>query len=95
LKAPSTRRFLSVDLPLKSFFWLGPLLFLIMHAYVLLHFVMLAGKVHVFDAQLRAQIATRPVIPVGQGFGPYVIAGRWPISSLPHCKAPHRLPGLG
>jgi hypothetical protein len=24
--------FLSVDLPLKSFFWLGPLLFLIMHA---------------------------------------------------------------
>ena len=48
--------FLNVDLPLKGFFWLGPALFLIVHTYVLLHFVMLAGKVAVFDAQLRAQI---------------------------------------
>ena len=28
----------SYDLPMKGFFWLGPLLFLIVHAYVLLHF---------------------------------------------------------
>src|SRR6266404_2051520 len=44
--------FLNVDLPLKGFFWLGPALFLIMHAYVLLHFVIFAGKIRVFDAQL-------------------------------------------
>jgi len=48
--------FLNVDLPLKGFFWLGPALFLIVHTYVLLHFVMLASKVGVFDVQLRAQI---------------------------------------
>ena len=42
--------------PLKGFFWLGPALFLRVHTYVLLHFVMLAGKVGVFDVQLRAQI---------------------------------------
>jgi len=48
--------FLNVDLPLEGFFWLGPALLLVLHAYVLLHFVMLAGKVGMFDAQLRAQI---------------------------------------
>jgi hypothetical protein len=49
--------FLQVDLPLLGFFWLGPAIFLIVHAYVLLHFVMLAGKVGDFDTELRAQIA--------------------------------------
>ena len=48
--------FLGVDLPLKGFFVLGPLLFLIVHAYVLLHFAMLSGKVRVFDTELRGQI---------------------------------------
>src|SRR6266446_4372199 len=55
-ESPVRLPFLNVDLPLKGFFWLGPALFLIIHAYVLLHFVMLAGKVGVFDVQLRAQI---------------------------------------
>jgi len=36
---------------------LGPLVFLIVHAYVLLHFVLLAGKVGAFHAELQAQIA--------------------------------------
>jgi hypothetical protein len=49
--------FLNVDLPLRGFFWFGPALFLITHTYVLLHFVLFAGKVGVFDAQLRAQIS--------------------------------------
>jgi len=49
--------FLNVELPLLGFFWLGPLLFIILHAYVLLHFAMLAVKVGVFHAELRAQIA--------------------------------------
>src|SRR6516162_8175196 len=55
-ESPVRLPFLNVDLPLKGFFWLGPALFLIVHTYVLLHFVMLAGKVGVFDAQLPAQI---------------------------------------
>jgi uncharacterized protein YjbI with pentapeptide repeats len=56
LENPVRLPFLNVDLPLKGFSWLGPALFLIVHTYVLLHFVMLAGKVAVFDAQLRTQI---------------------------------------
>ena len=48
--------FLGVELPLLGFFVLGPLLFLVLHAYVLLHFAMLAGKVGVFHSELRAQI---------------------------------------
>src|ERR1043165_7658882 len=53
--------FLSVDLPLIGFFVLGPALFLIVHAYVLVHFAMLAGKVGVFHAELQAQIADETV----------------------------------
>jgi hypothetical protein len=49
--------FLNVDLPLVFFFWLGPLLFLIAHTYVLLHFVLLAGKVRTFHIDLGAQIS--------------------------------------
>jgi uncharacterized protein YjbI with pentapeptide repeats len=53
--------FLNVDLPLLGFFALGPAIFLIVHTYVLLHFVLLAGKVGDFDAELRAQIADEEV----------------------------------
>ena len=42
---------------LKAFFGVGAARLLIVHAYVLLHFVLLAGKVGAFDAELRAQIA--------------------------------------
>jgi uncharacterized protein YjbI with pentapeptide repeats len=49
--------FLNVDLPLIGFFVLGPAVFLIVHAYVLLHFAMLADKVGVFHAELQAQIS--------------------------------------
>src|SRR3954453_6804674 len=48
--------FLNVELPLIAFFVLGPLLFLIVHAYTLLHFAMLAGKVGAFHNELQAQI---------------------------------------
>src|SRR6478672_6716491 len=41
-ESPVKLPFLNVDLPLIGFFVLGPGLFLIVHAYVLLHFVMLA-----------------------------------------------------
>ncbi len=57
LESPVKLPFLYVDLPLLRFFLVGPLIFLIVHAYVLLHFVLLAGKVGDFDAELKAQIA--------------------------------------
>jgi hypothetical protein len=48
--------FLNVELPLKAFFVLGPLIFLVVHTYVLLHFLLLAGKVGAFHAELQKQI---------------------------------------
>jgi hypothetical protein len=56
LESPVKLPFLSVDLPLLGFFVLGPAIFLIVHTYVLLHFVLLAGKVGDFDAELDGQI---------------------------------------
>src|SRR6516162_2005155 len=47
-ESPVKLPFLNVDLPLVGFFMLGPALFLVVHAYVLLHLVLLAGKVGVF-----------------------------------------------
>src|SRR5262249_30636044 len=52
LENPIKLPFLGVELPLIGFFVLGPLLFLIVHAYVLLHLVLLAGKVGAFHSAL-------------------------------------------
>src|SRR6266849_2197986 len=60
-ESPIRLPFLSVDLPLVGFFVLGPALFLIVHTYVLLHFVMLADKVGVFHGELQAQIVDEDV----------------------------------
>jgi uncharacterized protein YjbI with pentapeptide repeats len=56
-ESPIKLPFLNVDLPLIGFFALVPLLFLIVHAYVLLHLVLLASKVDAFHTELEAQIA--------------------------------------
>src|SRR5260370_18158186 len=48
--------FLNVDLPLTGFFLFAPIVFIIIHAYVLLHFVLLADKIGGFHRELRAQI---------------------------------------
>ena len=48
--------FLNVDLPIVSFFLFGPVLFLIVHTYVLIHLVLFAGKVGIFHSELRAQV---------------------------------------
>jgi hypothetical protein len=56
LENPVKLPFLDIELPLKAFFVLGPLVFLIVHAYVLLHFVLLAGKIGAFHLELQAQI---------------------------------------
>src|SRR5271156_6038764 len=57
LENPVKLPFLNVELPLKAFFVLGPLVFLILHAYVLLHFVLLAGKIGAFHLELQEQVA--------------------------------------
>ena len=56
LESPVKLPFLNVELPLKAFFILGPLVFLVVHAYVLLHFLLLAGKVGAFHAELQGQV---------------------------------------
>jgi len=56
LESPVKLPFLNVELPLKAFFILGPLVFLILHAYVLLHFVLLAGRIGAFHLELETQI---------------------------------------
>jgi uncharacterized protein YjbI with pentapeptide repeats len=61
LEDPVKLPFLGIDLPLVGFFVLAPGLFLIVHAYVLLHFVLFAGKVGVFDSELQAQISDEEV----------------------------------
>jgi len=61
LESPVKLPFLNVDLPLLGFFWLGPAIFLIVHAYVLLHFVLLAGKVGDFHTELTKQISDEEV----------------------------------
>ena len=53
--------FLNVELPLIAFFALGPLLFLIVHAYTLLHFVLLAGKVDAFQDRLTREIENNDI----------------------------------
>jgi hypothetical protein len=61
LENPVKLPFLSdVPLPLIAFFFLAPMVFIISHAYTLLHFVMLAAKVGVFDAELRRQLGDAP-----------------------------------
>ena len=47
--------FLNVELPLKAFFALAPFVVLIIHAYALMHFVMLGKKASRFHNELRRQ----------------------------------------
>ena len=49
--------FLNVELPLVAFFALSPILFVISHAYTLMHFVMLAAKVGTYDAEHREKVS--------------------------------------
>ena len=76
--------FLNVDLPLVGFFVLGPALFLIVHAYVLLHFALLADKVGNFQSELQAQISDystsarlRQLLP--SNIFVQVLAGPWEV----------------
>lgn len=56
LESPVDLPFLNIKLPLKAFFVLAPILFLIVHAYVLAHFAMLSDKAKAFHDRLTAKI---------------------------------------
>jgi hypothetical protein len=53
--------FLNIELPLLAFFFLAPILFLVVHAYTLVHLVMLTDKAKHFDTVLRKQIGDENV----------------------------------
>jgi hypothetical protein len=69
LENPVKFPFLNVELPLKAFFVLGPLVFLIVHACVLLHFVLLTA-----DRRLSCQIAGAGGLGAGKGAATPAIA---------------------
>jgi uncharacterized protein YjbI with pentapeptide repeats len=48
--------FLSIELSLPAFFVLSPIIFLISHSYTLIHFVLLAGKIRLFEYELNRQL---------------------------------------
>ena len=50
LQAPVKLPFLNIELPLLAFFFLAPLLLLLIHAYTLVHLVLLARRVAQFNA---------------------------------------------
>jgi hypothetical protein len=54
LQNPVKLPFLNIELPLLAFFFLAPLLFLLTHAYTLVHLVLLANRVAQFNDELRA-----------------------------------------
>jgi hypothetical protein len=54
--------FLNIELPLLAFFFLAPILFIIVHAYTLVHLVMLTEKTKRYDQALHdphAKLRTR------------------------------------
>jgi uncharacterized protein YjbI with pentapeptide repeats len=56
LENPVKLPFLNVELPLVAFFALAPVLFVISHAYTLMHFVLLAAKAGNFGTELKTQV---------------------------------------
>jgi uncharacterized protein YjbI with pentapeptide repeats len=57
LENPVRLPILGVDLPTKSFFILGPLIFLVLHAFVLLHFVLLSTKIEAFNKCVASHLS--------------------------------------
>jgi hypothetical protein len=55
LENPVKLPFLNVELPLLAFFALAPFIVLIIHAYALMHFIMLGKKASRFHAELKRQ----------------------------------------
>jgi len=62
LQKPIKLPFLNIELPLLAFFFLAPLLFLLTHAYALVHLVLLANRVAQFNDELRASPEEDPAL---------------------------------
>jgi hypothetical protein len=60
LENPVKLPFLNVELPLVAFFFLAPILYIVSHAYTLVHFVMLAAKVGAYNTELKNQLGNAP-----------------------------------
>jgi uncharacterized protein YjbI with pentapeptide repeats len=58
--------FLNIELPLLAFFFLAPILFLIVHAYTLVHLVMLTDKAKRYDTVMRNQIGDEDGLAPGE-----------------------------
>jgi hypothetical protein len=56
LEEPVKLPFLGIDLPLVAFFATAPILLLVFHAYVLIHFVLLGAKIGRFQDKLARQV---------------------------------------
>ena len=56
LENPVKLPFLNIELPLLAFFFLAPLLFIVVHAYTMVYFVLLAKKATRFHDRLYEQI---------------------------------------
>ncbi len=65
LVRPVKLPFLNVELPLKAFFALAPFVVLIIHAYALMHFIMLGKKASRFHNALYSQYPDRGTAPDG------------------------------
>ena len=61
LERPVDLPFLSIKLPLKAFFYIAPLLFLLSHTYTLAHFALLADKAKHFHQRLRTAITEHEI----------------------------------
>jgi uncharacterized protein YjbI with pentapeptide repeats len=66
LELPVKLPFLNVDLPLLGFFVLAPTIFLVVHAYVLLHITVLTGKVGALEVQLQEHFKQSPSVAEAQ-----------------------------
>jgi uncharacterized protein YjbI with pentapeptide repeats len=63
LENPVKLPFLNIELPLLAFFFLAPILFIIVHAYTLVHLVFLTDKAKRFDQALYKQIGAGETLP--------------------------------
>lgn len=72
LENPVRLPFLNVELPFVAFFVLAPVLFVVSHAYTLMHFVLLAAKVGAYNAELAKQIPEPDAIGTKASAGKHV-----------------------
>jgi len=69
LENPVKLPFLNVELPFVAFFALAPVLFVVSHAYTLMHFVLLAAKVGAYNTELAKQVPAPGTLPADTQHG--------------------------